>query len=114
MPHPFGGWGEPNTRGSQVVRRVSAKDLLGGSIPPLASNLIIKMNKYHNSPKRKYSVTLFDRKNRNGHEIERVQIAWRPDWQTSHALLFENPNHINLIPQLLEEAGYIKQKRSVF
>ena len=63
---------------------------------------------------KKYSVTLFDVKQRDGFKVERVQIAWRPDWQTSHALLFENPNHINLIPQLLEEAGYIKQKRSVF
>jgi len=63
---------------------------------------------------KKYSVTLFDVKERDGFKVERVQIAWRPDWQTSHALLFENPNHINLIPQLLEEAGYIKQKRSVF
>jgi hypothetical protein len=63
---------------------------------------------------KKYSVTLFDIKERNGYKSERVQIAWRPDWQTSHALLFENPNHINLIPQLLEEAGYAKQKRSVF
>tara|TARA_B100000287_G_C20377563_1_gene680192 strand:+ start:348 stop:623 length:276 start_codon:yes stop_codon:yes gene_type:complete len=63
---------------------------------------------------KKYSVTLFDTKERNGLKVERVQIAWRPDWETSHALLFENPNHINLIPQLLEEAGYIKQKHSVF
>ena len=63
---------------------------------------------------KKYSVTLFDVKRRDGFKVERVQIAWRPDWQTSHALLFENPNHINLIPQLLEEAGYAKQKKSVF
>ena len=63
---------------------------------------------------KKYSVTLFDIKERNGFKVERTQIAWRPDWQTSHALLFENPNHINLIPQLLEEAGYAKQKKSVF
>lgn len=63
---------------------------------------------------KKYSVTLFDVKRRDGFNVERVQIAWRPDWQTSHALLFENPNHINLIPQLLEEAGYSKQKKSVF
>ena len=63
---------------------------------------------------KKYSVTLFDIKERNGYKSERIQIAWRPDWQTSHALLFENPNHINLIPQLLEEAGYSKQKKSVF
>jgi hypothetical protein len=63
---------------------------------------------------KKYSVTLFDVKERDGFKVERVQIAWRPDWQTSHALLFENPNHINLIPQLLEEAGYSKQKKSVF
>ena len=63
---------------------------------------------------KKYSVTLFDVKQRDGFKVERVQIAWRPDWQTSHALLFENPNHINLIPQLLEEAGYNKQKKSVF
>jgi hypothetical protein len=63
---------------------------------------------------KKYSVTLFDVKERDGFKVERVQIAWRPDWQTSHALLFENPNHINLIPHLLEEAGYAKQKRSVF
>ena len=63
---------------------------------------------------KKYSVTLFDVKHRDGFKVERVQIAWRPDWQTSHALLFENPNHINLIPQLLEEAGYNKQKKSVF
>ena len=59
-------------------------------------------------------MTLFDRKNRNGHEIERVQIAWRPDEQTSHALLFENPNHINLIPLILEEAGYELSEDSVF
>ena len=64
--------------------------------------------------RKKYSVTLFDVKQRDGFKVERVQIAWRPDWQTSHALLFENPNHINLIPQLLEEAGYAKQKKSVF
>jgi len=63
---------------------------------------------------KKYSVTLFDIKQRDGFKSERVQIAWRPDWQTSHALLFENPNHINLIPQLLEEAGYTRQKKSVF
>tara|TARA_R110000751_G_scaffold303143_1_gene417599 strand:- start:94 stop:306 length:213 start_codon:yes stop_codon:yes gene_type:complete len=63
---------------------------------------------------KKYSVTLFDVKERDGFKTERTQIAWRPDEQTSHALLFENPNHINLIPQLLEEAGYVKQKRSVF
>jgi hypothetical protein len=63
---------------------------------------------------KKYSVTLFDIKERDGYKSERIQIAWRPDWQTSHALLFENPNHINLIPQLLEEAGYAKQKTSVF
>ncbi|SVB96504.1 uncharacterized protein METZ01_LOCUS249358 [marine metagenome] len=63
---------------------------------------------------KKYSVTLFDVKQRDGFKVERVQIAWRPDWQTSHALLFENPNHINLIPRLLEEAGYAKQKKSVF
>ena len=63
---------------------------------------------------KKYSVTLFDVKQRDGYKSERVQIAWRPDWQTSHALLFENPNHINLLPQLLEEAGYSKQKKSVF
>ena len=87
---------------------------------------MIKRNKYNinmadretfeNGKKniKKYSVTLFDIKERNGYKSERIQIAWRPDWQTSHALLFENPNHINLIPQLLEEAGYIKQKRSVF
>jgi len=53
-------------------------------------------------------------KERDGFKVERVQIAWRPDWQTSHALLFENPNHINLIPLILEEAGYSKQKKSVF
>jgi hypothetical protein len=63
---------------------------------------------------KKYSVTLFDVKERDGFKVERVQIAWRPDWQTSHALLFENPNHINLIPRILEEAGYAKQKKSVF
>ena len=63
---------------------------------------------------KKYSVTLFDIKERNGYKSERIQIAWRPDWQTSHALLFENPNHINLNPQLLEEAVYAKQKKSVF
>jgi len=63
---------------------------------------------------KKYSVTLFDVKERNGFKVERVQIAWRPDWQTSHALLFENPNHINLIPQILREAGYIEEKKSVF
>ena len=63
---------------------------------------------------KKYSVTLFDIKERNGYKSERIQIAWRPDWQTSHALLFENPNHINLIPQLLEEAGYAKQKNVSF
>ena len=28
-----------------MVRRVSAKDLLGGSIPPLASNLIMNLKK---------------------------------------------------------------------
>mgnify|MGYP001385623496 CR=1 FL=1 len=87
---------------------------------------MIKRNKYNinmadretfeNGKKnhKKYSVTLFDVKERDGFKVERIQIAWRPDWQTSHALLFENPNHINLIPQLLEEAGYTKQKRSVF
>lgn len=87
---------------------------------------MIKRNKYNinmadretfeNGKKniKKYSVTLFDIKERNGYKSERIQIAWRPDWQTSHALLFENPNHINLIPQLLEEAGYTKQKTSVF
>jgi len=63
---------------------------------------------------KKYSVTLFDVKERNGFKVERVQIAWRPDWQTSHALLCENPNHINLIPQILREAGYLEQKESVF
>jgi len=64
------------------------------------------MTKYHNSPKRKYSVTRFDAK--------RVQIAWRPDQRTAHALLFENPNHINLIPRILEEAGYERCERAVF
>ena len=63
---------------------------------------------------KRYSVTHFDTKARGSFEIERVQIAWQPDQQTSHALLFENPNHINLIPRLLEEAGYAKQKKSVF
>lgn len=75
---------------------------------------VLVMEKKTNNNMKKYSVTLFDVKERDGFKVERVQIAWRPDWQTSHALLFENPNHINLIPQLLEEAGYIKQKRSVF
>jgi hypothetical protein len=64
------------------------------------------MTRYLNSPKRKYSVTRFDAK--------RVQIAWRPDQQTAHALLFENPNHINLIPRILEEAGYERSRKSVF
>jgi hypothetical protein len=73
--------------------------------------LVVKIVKKNH---KKYSVTLFDVKQRDGFKVERVQIAWRPDWQTSHALLFENPNHINLIPQLLEEAGYTKQKKSVF
>ena len=63
---------------------------------------------------KKYSVTLFDIKERNGYKSERIQIAWRPDWQTSHALLFENPNHINLIPLILEEAGYELSEDSVF
>ena len=63
---------------------------------------------------KKYSVTLFDVKERNGFKVERVQIAWRPDEKTAHALLFENPNHINLIPQILREAGYQEQKESVF
>ena len=63
---------------------------------------------------KKYRVTLFDVKVRNGFKVERVQIAWRPDWQTSHALLFENPNHINLIPRILREAGYTEEKKSVF
>ena len=63
---------------------------------------------------KKYSVTLFDIKQRDGYKSERVQIAWRPDWQTSHALLFENPNHINLIPLILEEAGYEISEDSVF
>jgi hypothetical protein len=75
---------------------------------------VLVMEKKTNNNVKKYSVTLFDVKQRDGFKVERVQIAWRPDWQTSHALLFENPNHINLIPQLLEEAGYTKQKRSVF
>ena len=75
-----------------------------------AASVIKIVKKNH----KKYSVTLFDVKERDGFKVERIQIAWRPDWQTSHALLFENPNHINLIPKLLEEAGYTKQKRSVF
>jgi len=66
------------------------------------------MKKYLNSPQKKYSVTRFDTKTR------RVQIAWCPDQRTSHALLFENPNHINLIPRILEEAGYELSKNSVF
>ena len=78
------------------------------------------MKKYLNSPQKKYSVTHFDTKARRvdgiflSPEIERVQIAWCPDRQTSHALLFENPNHINLIPRILEEAGYELSKNSVF
>jgi len=69
---------------------------------------------------KKYSVTHFDTKARRvdgiflSPEIERVQIAWQPDEQTSHALLFENPNHINLIPLILEEAGYKLSEDSVF
>jgi len=63
---------------------------------------------------KKYSVTVFDTKNRNDYQVTRYQIAWRPDWQTSHALLFENPNHINLIPLILEEAGYERSEESVF
>jgi hypothetical protein len=74
---------------------------------------------------KKYSVTHFDMKARGSFalgdkqfqgpiEIERVQIAWQPDEQTSHALLFENPNHINLIPLILEEAGYELSEDSVF
>ena len=63
---------------------------------------------------KKYSVTHFDMKARGSFEIERVQIAWQPDQQTSHALLFENPNHINLIPLILEEAGYDLSEDSVF
>ena len=67
---------------------------------------------------KKYSVTHFDTKiQTNGKgifEIERIQIAWQPDQQTSHALLFENPNHINLIPLILEEAGYELSEDSVF
>ena len=71
---------------------------------------------------KRYSVTHFDTKiqsfalgERAGpFEIERVQIAWQPDQQTSHALLFENPNHINLIPLILEEAGYELSEDSVF
>ncbi len=35
---------------------------------------------------KKYSVTLFDIKERNGYKSERIQIAWRPDRQTKHAL----------------------------
>ena len=63
---------------------------------------------------KKYSVTLFDVKGRNGFKVQRVQIAWRPDEKTAHALLFENPNHINLIPLILEEAGYKLSEDSVF
>jgi hypothetical protein len=63
---------------------------------------------------KKYSVTLFDVKHRDGFKTERVQIAWRPDWKTSHALICENPNHIHLIPQILREAGYNEEKASVF
>ena len=68
---------------------------------------------------KRYSVTHFDKiwsssKARGDYEIERVQIAWQPDQQTSHALLFENPNHINLIPLILEEAGYELSEDSVF
>jgi hypothetical protein len=59
---------------------------------------------------KRYSVTHFD----NHKGKERTQIAWRPDQQTSHALLFENPNHINLIPLILEEAGYKLSEDSVF
>ena len=72
------------------------------------------MKKYLNSPQKKYSVTHFDTKTRGSFEIERMQIAWQPDEQTSHALLFENPNHINLIPLILEEAGYELSEDSVF
>ena len=63
---------------------------------------------------KKYSVTHFDTKARGSFEIERVQIEWQPDQQTSPALLFENPNHINLIPLILEEAGYELSEDSVF
>ena len=63
---------------------------------------------------KRYSVTHFDMKARGSFEIERVQIAWHPDQQTSHALLFENPYHINLIPLILEEAGYELSEDSVF
>ena len=63
---------------------------------------------------KKYSVTHFDTKARGSFEIERVQIARQPDQQTSHALLFENPNHINLIPLILKEAGYKLSEDSVF
>jgi|TARA_B100000959_G_C14886119_1_gene584680 hypothetical protein len=63
---------------------------------------------------KRYSVTHFDTKTKGDYEIERVQIAWQPDQQTSHALLFENPNHINLIPLILEEAGYKLSEDSVF
>ena len=36
---------------------------------------------------KKYSVTLFDVKRRDGFNVERVQIAWRPDWQTSRPII---------------------------
>jgi len=63
---------------------------------------------------KKYSVTLFDVNHRDGFKTERVQIAWRPDWKTAHALICENPNHIHLIPQILQEAGYTEEKKAVF
>jgi len=63
---------------------------------------------------KRYSITHFDTKTRGGFQIKRMQIAWQPDEQTSHALLFENPNHINLIPLILEEAGYKLSEDSVF
>ena len=63
---------------------------------------------------KKYSVTLFDVKERNGFKVERVQIAWRPDWQTSHALLFENPNHINLDPPAFGGGGVFQTKEVSF
>ena len=45
-----------------------------------------------------YSVTKTDK--------QRTLISWKPDKTTFFALFFKNQSHIDLIPQILEEAGY--------
>ena len=63
---------------------------------------------------KKYSVTVHDIKKRDGYTSTRYLIAWRKDLNNSSGLVCDNPNQVNLIPQLLREAGYEESERSVF